>query len=292
MNKSIYILTAVFTLLSASCNNETTDNNIQEAAPVMVHVNDFSISQEDISGTRATSVSNSTIKVITLAFYNGSTEVYKTTQLKDNTTTYTTFGDFSLSLPMGSYTMVVLGYVLYDDDELTLTSPTEAEYTVNAPRETFAATQEVNITSTEAVNLSATLNRIVAQLKVISSDNRTDNINKVRMTFSKGGKRFSPTSGLATVNTGFSSTVGIGTAVGAKSGSIGYVFLAADQQTMDVKVETLDAQGNAVYSTVVKDVPFQRNRITKLTGAIYSNSSLTASFQIDTAWEDTEEVTF
>lgn len=292
MNKSIYILTAIFTLLSASCNNENTDNNIKEAAPVMVHVNDFSISQEDISDTRATSVSNSTIKVITLAFYNGSTEVYKTTQLKDNTSNYTTFGDFSLSLPMGSYTMVVLGYVLYDDDELTLTSPTQAEYTVNSPRETFAATQEVNITSTDAVNLSATLNRIVAQLKVISSDNRTDNINKVRMTFSKGGKRFSPTTGLATVDTGFSSTVGIGSDVGAKSGSIGYVFLADEQQTMDVTIETLDAQGNAVYSTVVKDVPFQRNRVTKLTGAIYSNSSLTTSFLIDADWEETEEVTF
>lgn len=291
MSKSIYILTAIFTLLSASCNNDITDNNIKEAAPVMVHVNDFSISQEDISETRA-SISDSNIKVITLAFYNGSTEVYKTTQLKDNTSNYTTFGDFSLSLPMGSYTMVVLGYVLYDDDELTLTSPTQAEYTVNAPRETFAATQEVNITSTSAVNLSATLNRIVAQLKVISSDNRTANISKVRMTFSKGGKRFSPTTGLATVDTGFSSTVGIGSDVGAKSGSIGYVFLADEQQTMDVTIETLDAQGNAVYSTVVKDVPFQRNRVTKLTGAIYSNSSLTTSFLIDADWEEAEEVTF
>lgn len=94
--------------------------------------------------------------------------------------------------------MVVLGYVLYDDDELTLTSPTQAEYTAGCPRETFATTQVVNVTNTTAKELTATLDRIVTCLQVISTDGRTANVNKVRMTFSAGGKRFSPTSGLAT----------------------------------------------------------------------------------------------
>ena len=57
--------------------------------------------------------------------------------------------------------MVVLGYVLYDDDELTLTSPTQAEYTAGCPRETFATTQVVNVTNTTAKELTATLDRIV-----------------------------------------------------------------------------------------------------------------------------------
>ena len=305
INMKYFIFLAVFCLLAVSCSNENEDKvmNQQALVPVTVSVNDFSITQgefPDAPGeaqgtTRATAVGEyNGLKTLTLAFYDGETEVYKATQLKESMPEGATFGNFSLDLPLGSYTMVVLGYVLYDDDALTLTSPTQAEYTVNAPRETFAATQTVNVTSTTALNLSATLNRIVSQLKVISSDNRTANVEKVRMTFAAGGKRFSPTSGLATVNTGFSNTVGIGTAVGARSGSVSNLFLDTDEQDIDVTIETLDADGNTVFSTVVHDVPFKRNRITKLTGAIYdvSASATAGSFEVNTEWLDDYSDTF
>ena len=190
--------------------------------------------------------------------------------------------------------MVVLGYVLYDDDALTLTSPTQAEYTVGSPRETFAATQAVSITNTSAVNLSATLDRIVAQLKVISTDNRTANVEKIRMTFAAGGKAFNPTTGLATVNTGSVSTVNTGVEVGERSGAIGYVFLQTDEQTMDVTIETLDADGNTIFSRTVNNVPFKRNRITKLTGSIYPTAASTTagSFQVSADWIPAYDMNF
>lgn len=287
------ILIAGMILLAASCSNDECGNFVENNGgytPVTVSVSGFSVEQGDFPGTggmtRATAVGDYTgVKFLTLAFYaSNGTEVYKHTQEKGNLEQGETFGEFSTPLPIGSYTMVVLGYVLYDDDALTLTSPTQAEWTVNAPRETFAATQEVNVTNTTALNLSATLDRIVAQLKVISTDKRTANVEKVRMTFAAGGKQFSPTTGLATVNTGSVSTVSAGVAVGERSGSIGYVFLATDEQTMDVTIETLDAQGNTIFSKTVENVPFQRNRKTKLTGAIYSASAAAGSFEVNTDW--------
>ena len=287
------ILIAGMILLAASCSNDECGNFVENNGgytPVTVSVSGFSVEQGDFPGTggmtRATAVGDYTgVKFLTLAFYaSNGTEVYKHTQEKGNLEQGETFGEFSTPLPIGSYTMVVLGYVLYDDDALTLTSPTQAEWTVNAPRETFAATQEVNVTNTTALNLSATLDRIVAQLRVISTDKRTANVEKVRMTFAAGGKQFSPTTGLATVNTGSVSTVSTGVEVGERSGSIGYVFLATDEQTMDVTIETLDAQGNTIFSKTVENVPFQRNRKTKLTGAIYSASAAAGSFQVNTEW--------
>ncbi|MBQ8155397.1 MAG: FimB/Mfa2 family fimbrial subunit, partial [Prevotella sp.] len=196
------ILIAGMILLAASCSNDECGNFVENNGgytPVTVSVSGFSVEQGDFPGTggmtRATAVGDYTgVKFLTLAFYaSNGTEVYKHTQEKGNLEQGETFGEFSTPLPIGSYTMVVLGYVLYDDDALTLTSPTQAEWTVNAPRETFAATQEVNVTNTTALNLSATLDRIVAQLKVISTDKRTANVEKVRMTFAAGGKQFSPT---------------------------------------------------------------------------------------------------
>ena len=287
------ILIAGMILLAASCSNDECGNFVENNGgytPVTVSVSGFSVEQGAFPGTggmtRAMAVgSYSGVSFLTLAFYaSNGTELYKHTQEKGNLEQGETFGEFSTTLPIGSYTMVVLGYVLYDDDALTLTSPTLAEYTVNAPRETFAATQVLNVTSTAALNLTATLDRIIACLQVISTDGRTENANKVRMTFAAGGKQFSPTTGLATANTGSVSTVSNNFTVGTSSTSTGYVFLTSDTQTMDVTIETLDAQGNTIFSKTVENVPFQRNRKTKLTGAIYSASAAAGSFQVNTEW--------
>lgn len=284
---------AAMVLMAASCTSESVEQSVEQQAeqtlaPVTVRVDGFAVFQENFSSTtRATAVgSYNGVQVLTLAFYKSDdTEVYKTTQAKGDAD----FGEFNLRLPIGSYTMVVLGYVLYDDDELTLTSPTQAEYTGGCPRETFAATQVVNVTSTTALNLTATLDRIVTCLQVISTDGRTANVNKVRMTFSAGGKRFSPTSGLATVNTGSTSTVGNSATVGTSSNSKSYVFLSTDEQTMNVTIETLDVEGNTIYSKTVENVPFKRNRVTKLTGAIYGADASVGSFLVNTAWLDEED---
>lgn len=265
-------------LLLAGC------RKVEGVAKVRIHVDGFSVSQEEIPEIRAAIADYTGVSAITLAFYNGSTEVTQITQLRSDNTTYTTFGEFDLSLPMGSYTMVVLGYGFYEGDEFTLTSPTQAAFTGDV-RETFATTQAVNITSTDAVNISTTLDRIVPRLKVISTDGKTANASKVRMTFSAGGKAFNPTTGLATANSGTTSTVGISAAVGATSTSLGYAFLVTDEQTMTVTLDVLDADGNSISHKVVNNVPFQRNRCTKLTGSLY-NAGTTGSFSINTEWLD------
>ena len=272
-------------------------NNAQmekATAPVMVHVSGFSVSQEDYPTTRAAQdVTDYTgVKAVTLAFYSGSTEVYKHEQVKGALEAGETFGEFECSLPMGSYTMVVIARGQGEGDVFTLTSPTEAAYTSDHSRETFAYTQVVNITNTSAVDISATLNRIIAKLEVHSSDGRTANATNVRMTFAAGSKTFNPTSGLAISNTGFANTVSISTAAGTTSNSVSYLFLATDEQDIDVTIETLDSEGNTLFSKTVENVPFKRNRVTKLTGAMYTNAAVSGAFQLETAWLEDENVPF
>lgn len=284
--KKFNFLVAAVLLLFAGCQKE------EGVATVRLHVNNFEIFQEELP-TRGQPVSGyNGVKFLTLAFYNSSgTEVYKSVQARENPTTYTTFGDFECSLPMGSYTMVVLGYALYDDDVLTLTSPTQAEFTAGCVRETFAATQVVNINSTNDVNLSAALDRVVTKLQVVSTDGKTANASKVRMTFSAGGKAFNPTTGLATVNTGAVSTVNNSASVGASSSSIGYLFLASDEQTMTVTIDVLDADGESISHKVVNNVPFKRNRCTKLSGSLYTTSA-ESDFTVNTEWLTEYSMTF
>lgn len=285
--RTLVISLATICILFAGCSKEKEPTNSAQVATVKVHVSDFAVSQEVFpGGTKTTEdpADYNGVNAMTLAFYNAAgTEVVKTTQLKSDNTTFTTFGEFECSLPMGSYTMVVLAYYTNENSVLTLTSPTVASYSLRA-RETFATTQTVTISNTNDVDISAILSRIVSMLTVKSTDGKTADVTNVRMTLSAGGIDFNPTTGLAITNTGFANTVGNSAAVGSTSTSSTVLFLNSDEQTMDVTIETLDADGNTLFSKTVNNVPFKRNRVTKLTGAMYTNSGVDGGFQISTDW--------
>lgn len=294
MSKKIFL--ACVAVLFAACSTDN-DNNISgdTLVPVTVRVSGFAVSQDEFPDTRATTApaSYEGIDAITLAFYTkDGTEQYKTTQLKSNLPSGKTFGELELSLPIGSYTMVVIGRGHFSGDVFTLNSPTSAVYSCDHVRETFTYTQAVDITNCDAVELSATLNRVVAQVVVNSTDNKTSDVKHIRTSFSAGGKNFNPATGFAIDNAGFSNTVvGMGEA-GEKTSAIDFLFLASDEQIMDVTIETLDADGAVLFSKTVSDVPLRRNSITTLTGAMYSPAAATATFTLNTDWLPGNSVNF
>ena len=284
--KKLYLVLAAL-LLVAGCKKKN-----DTLVPVRIFVNDFTITQDTLPSKDGIPEYNG-VKAVTLAFYKADgSEQYKVTQFRADASTYTTFGDFSLSLPMGSYTMVVLGYGLNDGEPaITLTSPTEATFGTYPARETFVATQAVNITNTNAVQISATLSRVVSKLKVHSTDERTENAVNVRIAFSAGGKTFNPTTGLATTNTGFSNTQALLGDPGQNTNSSTYLFLATDEQTVTVTIDVLDALEASISHKVVENVPLQRNRQTTLTGSLY-DANATTDFEINTTWLSELEVPF
>ena len=260
-------------------------------APITVHVSDFCVSQEDFSDppTRAAVNPASTdVDEIILAFYSGSTEVCKLTQLRS---TATDFGEFSCTLPLGTYTMVVIARDDNSGDAFTLTSATEASYTSERVRETFTATQAVTVSSTAAQDLSMTLDRVVTELRIQSTDTRPSGVSKIRTTFGAGSKSFNPSSGLAVGNSGFATTNTPSADVGAIVRISSFTFLATDEQTMDVTIQVLDASDNVLFTKVISDVPFKRNRRTLLRGPLFT-SAATAAFTIETSWLDDHIVDF
>ena len=298
MKQSFFVAGVI--LLAASCSNERVElaeNAVVEraVAPVTVNVNGFSITQEGFAGTRGTAVgSYNDVKVLTLAFYKADddSEVYKHTQVKGSLAAGETFGQFSTRLGIGSYTMVVIANG--GQNAVTLTSPTEATYGENRVLETFVNTQTVTVSSAAAMSVSATLERVVTALVVQSTDNRPADVTHMRLTYSGGGKGFNPTTGLATSNAGFVNLINYTADPNTTTTSGGFLFLATDEQTMDVTIETLDAaDGNVLFSKTVTGVPMKRNRQTTLTGAIYSNARVEAnSFEISGDWISSHSINF
>ena len=294
-------LWASLCLFAVSCSNETieSDNGVTNAekvlAPVTVRVNGFSVTQEEMASggtTRAaqTAASYTDVGAIDLAFYSGGTEVYKHTQLRGDNTTYTTFGEFSCNLPIGTYTMVAIARGYFDGDVLTMTSPTAAGYTSERPRETFCASQSVTVTAAGA-DASVTMNRIITQLNIISTDQISSGVAKIRTTYGGGSKSFDPTSGLATDDNGFSLTNNPAVQDG-HLGICNFAFLATDEETMTITIEALDADNHVLFTKSVPGVPLKRNRQTTLTGAIFTASASSAAFQVETAWIEGNTVNF
>ena len=294
-------LWASLCLFAVSCSNETieSDNGVTNAekvlAPVTVRVNGFSVTQEEMASggtTRAaqTAASYTDVGAIDLAFYSGGTEVYKHTQLRGDNTTYTTFGEFSCNLPIGTYTMVAIARGYFDGDVLTMTSPTAAGYTSERPRETFCASQSVTVTAAGA-DASVTMNRIITQLNIISTDQISSGVAKIRTTYGGGSKSFAPTSGLATDDNGFSLTNNPAVQDG-HLGICNFAFLATDEETMTITIEALDADNHVLFTKSVPGVPLKRNRQTTLTGAIFTASASSAAFQVETAWIEGNTVNF
>lgn len=300
--KKHLMMAAIVLLAATGCTNECVETEVanqKATAPVTVRVNDFSITTEEMpsgGGTTRSAVNPASydgVGAIDLAFYSGGTEVFKTTQIKSDGTTYSTFGEFECNLPVGNYTMVVVGRGQFDGDVFTLTSPTAAGYTSERARETFVKTQAVNITSADPVNLSATLNRIVAKLEIISTDTRIDGVSKIRTTYSAGGKSFNPTTGLATSNTGFNLTNTPSAAVGATIDVGSFVFLATDEQKMNITIDVLDANEDVMFTKFVANVPLKRNRQTVLSGPLFTSTAITSSaFQVETDWLPNNTVNF
>ena len=280
----------------SSCSEEVMNPENETAyAPVCVQVNEFSVSMTDFPSTRAVESASSYayVKAITLALYDSQgTEVYNTTQLKDDASTYTTFGQFSFSLPIGNYTLVAIGRNHFSTDVFTLTSPTDAAYTSTLPRETFCATQSVTILGTTPLNLSITLNRINTMLIVKSTDQCPVDATKLRTTYTEASKGFNPTTGLATDDDGFT-IVNSMKIKNNKTENSSYAFLSSDEQSMDITLEVLDASDNVLCTKSISAVPFKRNRATILEGQLFTPSSASsATFSFETEWLQDLTVTF
>lgn len=267
MKRLLPLLAAL--LLVSGCKKD----NIVILTPVHVSLGDFEVINGDQTTAKDEPLATySGVKAVTLAFYNSAGVLaYSSTQLRADSTTFATFGEFDLALAMGSYTMEVFAYG--SDYPLTLNGMTEAAYTVDKVRETFVATQAVNIASTSPVNINATLNRVNSRLRVESTDLQPVSIDSIRITYSAGGKSFNPLTGFATVNSGLVNSIKSAAGENIHTNANSYIFLNANEQYVDITIDAIDTSSAVVFHKEIINVPLRRNAVTTLQGSMYSTSA-------------------
>lgn len=287
MKRKSIILT-LLSLILYSCEQPVIpgDNDTPvETAEVRVHLDDIIITDEPLSDTRTATdaVDYSSIGALMVAFYDkDSTQIYTHTQFRSDPTTYTTFGEFKCTLPVGNYTLVVVGREYKEGDIFKLNSLTSAGYTSERVRETFSSSQTISVTDSDPVDVPVTIGHVITMLNVLSTDVRPSNVVKIRTTYSAASKSFNPTTGLATDSLGFSLTNSTGDNEYLKIGN--YAFLSKLEQKMDITIESLDADNKVLYTKKIPNVPLKRNRKTILRGPLFTANSI--SIKVETEWEE------
>ena len=192
------------------------------------------------------------------------------------------FGVFNVELSVGAYDMVVLGY--RHDSPVTVNAYNSVTFPYT--HMVYSTKQSVSVTASGTSTISATLSRITSQFRIITTDQIPAGVESVRISFSKGGTTLNPMTDLATTDAGCATTIsGFSARVGENPSVNSNLLLYADEQTMDVLVEVLDASNNVVISHNFENLPFKRNRRTYVTGPLYHQGSA-SNFDVNTSWID------
>ncbi len=176
------------------------------------------------------------------------------------------FGTCTFQLEEGTYRVVVVAHS--SGGNPTMADASCIKFT-NAQgfSDTFMYSQEVTL-GEEAVNLSVTLNRIVALCRFCITDDIPANVSKLRFNYTGGSGAFDATTGLGCVNSKQAMTFDVTS--GQKEFDL-YSFLHDTEGTIHLTVTGLDASGGELMSRTF-DVPMKQNHITWVSGAYFTGS--------------------
>ena len=263
-----------------SCQSATDDEAQTSSATVHVSIAPFELQVTDFDGTSQKTVgaTESGIASLTFAIFDENGEnVYNATQ----NSTDEGFGNFSTELKFGTYTFVAVGCKV--GTGATIESKNKVSFTAECLSDTYSASQSVEISATSSKNISIEMSRPISCLNLKHTNVLPSTVKKIRFTVANGGKSFDPTTGLATETNG--TCVRDVESYKAGTSLTCYIFLAAAEDNTDVTVEGLDADGNVLYTQVLKNVPMKQNKKTYATGALFADTA-TGSFVFNTNWEE------
>ncbi len=202
------------------------------------------------------------------------------------------FGQVSLSLPEGNYTVVVIGHSC--DGSATITSPEKVTFPNNKVTDMFYWCDDLEVGSA-GLTQDVELERAVSMFRLVVTGTIPSNVACMKFYYTGGSSTFCPLTGYGNVNS--RQTVNLDVQDGVRDGDRTsfdvFTCLHADRGTLKMTVTALDAADNTIAERVFEDVGMQRNMITRYTGDFFAtggggsgSSSGTFSMKVQAEWDD------
>jgi len=276
---SFFIL-SLFTLLLLSCEKPYID----EAAgtPATPHgnltVSVFQLEQTPFSSITRTAPADACTR-LNFAVYkpDGSRE-----KQVNQTSTDADFGQATFQLEEGTYQLVVVAHS--SNGNPTMTNPAKIQFdNSDGFSDTFLYSEEVTIGG-EPLDLSLTLNRIVALCRFVITDDYPQGVAKMQFKYTGGSGSFNASTGQGCVKSTQQVTYDV--TAGQKQFDL-YTFPYQSQEcTIHLTATALDVNSNVLHERTF-DVSLECNKISWFSGAFFTTSNTTStisSLNLNTAW--------
>lgn len=272
-------------LLMAACSQQPASENEKMVDVTFDVSGDFSLTITPIA-TRTLDADGKSMTDVWVLDYVGS----ELKQQVHQTATDADFGSPTLRLSVGAHTLYFVAS-RGTDAALDTDARTMSFAKVN---DTFWAAKALNVSATTTGTQAVALDRIATKLRITFSDAIPTGAATFNVTPSQWHYGFNYTTGEPTT-----ATVSQPITVNIPSSYIGLVgqsvslfgFSGSDDFTTDVAIDCQDADSHVLGAATVPSVQIKRNRISALTGSLFSKTA-TIGFTLNTDWLDDYEMTF
>lgn len=200
------------------------------------------------------------------------------------------FGSPTLTLSPGTHHL----YCATSRGNTPVVDNNAATITFTRPSDTFWKDYEITVSPSTPASVSVACDRIVSKLKIVVTDAVPEGAATFNVTPHTWYYGFNYTTGApVATQTDAVSTISIPSSViGQTDTSISiFTFSATTAWNSNVDVNSKNGNGDVLGNASVANVPFERNRITVVSGVLYADV-LVAGLTLNTDWEDDYEMTF
>ena len=272
-------------LLMAACSQQPASESEKMVDVTFDVSGDFSLTTTPIA-TRALDADGKSMTDVWVLDYVGS----ELKQQVHQAATDADFGSPTLSLSVGAHTLYFVAS-RGTDAVLNTDARTLSFSKVN---DTFWAAKALQVSATSTGTQAVALDRIATKLRITFSDAIPTGAATFNITPAQWHYGFNYTTGEPTTATAQQPiTVNIPSSyIGLIGQSVSlFGFSGSSDFTTDVAIDCQDSDSHVLGAATVPSVQIKRNRISALTGSLFSKTA-TIGFSLNTAWLDDYEMTF
>lgn len=199
---------------------------------------------------------------LNFAFFQGGSKVKTISQKKDDSS----FGNVILSLPEGTYQVVIIAHSC--DGSATITSTEKVTFPSNIVTDTFYYYGDIEVGSTKQT-YNMELERVVAMFRMKLSHPLPSNVARMKFYYTGGSSTFSPLSGFGCVNS--RQTVLMDVEPGQNIFEI-YTLPHTIDDVLKIVVTAFDASDAILKEQTLENVPVTVNEITQYTGDFFNGT--------------------
>ena len=278
-----FVYSLMLLLLTASCEksllNEPAFEQDEEDGNLKVSV--FEIEKTTFGNLTRAALSDVCTRINFIAYTTEGVRVAKVDQEAGDPD----FGSASFFLEPGKYLVVVVAHS--SNGNPTSTDPSRIRFTnAQGYTDTFFSSRSVTIGEDE-VDMSVSLDRISSLCRFQITDGYPAGVAKMRFRYTGGSGAFNGNTGLGSVNS--TQTLLLDITSGQNQFDL-YTYLHDTTGTIHLTVQALDVDDNVMFEREF-DVPMEKNRVTRLSGAYFSGFT-TFSVSVSTDWNDERVINF